>query len=450
MTPTSDRPLRVAIIGAGPASFFAADALLKDETPTTIDMFESLPAPYGLVRYGVAPDHLRLRNICKVFARMAGNENFRYWGNVKVGTDVTVEQLKRHFDALIFGCGAARNRDLGIPGEHLPGSHTAVEIVGWYNGHPDYQNPTFDLDADTAVVIGNGNVAMDVARMLANPVSALAETDVPKSVIDRLEQSSLRRVVVLGRRGPVQCSFGLTEVKEVGEIDGCRTFADPSELELDAISAGELEASERPLVARRVELFNDYARNGAGPDRELEFRFLRSPVRFIGEDKVEGVEVMRNRLEGECGNHRVVATGETEVIPCGLVVRCIGYRGTPIPGVPYDEAAGVFPNDDGRLRDVDGMYAVGWIRRGPIGLIGANKADSLAVVKTLMEDLASLPSCPVPDSDALAVELAEAGVRVVNFADWEALDALECENGAALGKPREKFVNVDDMLNALG
>jgi len=449
---TAERPLRVAIVGSGPSGFYAADPLLKSDTVCTVDMFDRLPTPFGLVRGGVAPDHPKIRTVVRVYEKTAAHERFRFFGNVHVGKDISVDELRQFYDAVVFACGAETDRRLGIAGEDLPGSHTATSFVAWYNGHPDYRDFTFDLSQEVAAVIGVGNVAMDVARILAKTVDELKVTDIAGHALDALAESKVREIYVIGRRGPTQAAFTTPEIKEMGELEDCDVCVAPAELEIDPLSEHEL--SERN-VGRNMEILRKYAeRPLAGKSRKMHFRFLLSPTEVLGEDRVTGLRLEKNKLVGdEPFQLKARGSGAFEDLPCGLVFRSIGYRGVSIPGVPFDESRGLFPNEAGRIVDngvaVPGLYAAGWIKRGPSGIIGTNKPDSLETVKQLLNDVPLLPQCPEPDSESLERLLASRGVRAVSFAEWQRIDAAEVAAGEALGKPRERFTRIPEMLEVI-
>ncbi len=451
----TERPLRVAVVGSGPAAFYAAGHLLQSEDPPAeVDLLERLPTPWGLVRLGVAPDHPQLKTVSRAFEKIADRPGFRFLGNVEVGRDVTHEELARAYDAVVYAVGSQTDRRLGIPGEDLAGSWPATELVAWYNGHPDYQHLAFDLDVERAVVIGNGNVALDVARMLALTREELAPTDATDASIAAIAASPLREIVVLGRRGPVQASWTSTELQEMGELAGADVVVDSAELELDPASEAELAAASN-VVQRNLEILRGFAaRSPEGKPRRVVFRFRVSPVAILGEGRVEALEVERNRLEpGPDGRVRAVGTGERETIPCGLVFRSVGYHGVPLPGVPFDERSGTMPNAGGRVLDgngdaVPGLYCAGWIKRGPSGVIGTNKKDATETVDNLLAD-ARAGLLPQRDEDAdLDLLLAERGVEVVTYAGWGAIDALERARGEAEGRPRVKLCTWEELLAA--
>jgi ferredoxin/flavodoxin---NADP+ reductase len=452
---TSERPLRAAVVGSGPAGFYAAAALLASEEPRVeVDMIERLPTPWGLVRLGVAPDHPNLKAVSRAYEKIAKQPGFRFLGNVQVGGVLTHADLVELYDAVVYAFGAETDRRLGIPGEDLPGSWAATEFVAWYNAHPDFQHLSFDLSGERAVVIGNGNVALDVARMLSLTRDELAPTDATDVSIDAILGSGIREIVVLGRRGPVQASWTAPELQEMGELAGADIIVDPAELELDPASEAEL-AEAGPIVRRNMELLREFAaREPNGKPRRVRLRFRASPVAILGEGRVEAVEVVRNELvPDERGGLRAVPTDDREVIPCSLVFRSIGYRGVGMPEVPFDEERGTIPNRGGRVVDdgepVPGVYCAGWIKRGPTGVIGTNKKDATETVKILLEDARAgrLPNTSAPPESVLAL-LEERGADVVAYGGWEAIDALERGRGEPHGRPRVKLCSWDELLEA--
>jgi ferredoxin--NADP+ reductase len=447
----ASRPLRVAVIGSGPAAFYAAGHLLDADDPVEVDMIERLPTPWGLVRLGVAPDHPKLKEVSRAFERTAARDGFRFLGNVEVGRDVSHEELVHAYDAVVYAVGAQTDKRLGIPGEDLPGSWSATQLVAWYNGHPDFLRLSFDLSGERAVVVGNGNVALDVARMLALTRDELAGTDTTDAAIEAIVGSGIREIVVLGRRGPVQASWTAPELAELGELAGADVVVDPAELELDTASAAELEAAT-PLVRRNVDVLRDFAsREPRGKPRTVRLRFRVSPVAILGRERAEGVELVHNRLEPDsAGRVRAVQTDEHEVVPASVVFRSVGYHGVPLAGVPYDERSGTMPNAGGRVLDgsgtaIPGVYCAGWIKRGPTGVIGTNKKDAAETVDLLLEDARGgrLPGAGGQDIDEL---LGERGVEVVSYRGWEAIDEHEKAQGAAQGRPRVKLCSWDELL----
>ena len=445
-------PLRVAVVGSGPAAFYAAAALLASDDPRVeVDMIERLPTPWGLVRLGVAPDHPQLKTVSRAFEKIAARPGFRFFGNVEVGRDVAHDELASLYDAVVYAVGSQTDRRLGIPGEDLPGSWAATELAAWYNGHPDFQHLEFDLSHERAVVIGNGNVALDVARMLALTREELAPTDTTDAAIDAIVTSGIREIVVLGRRGPVQAAWTSTELGELGELAGADVAVDSAELELDPVSEVELGAASN-VVQRNVEILRDFAsRDQAGKPRIVRLRFRASPIAILGEDRVEGVEIARNRLEPDGrGSVRAVATDDREVIPCGIVFRSVGYRGVGLPGVPFDEQVGTIPNAEGRVLDEDGapirgLDCAGWIKRGPTGVIGTNKKDAAETVERVLED-ARVGRLPPRSGRAVDDLLGDRGVVAVMYQGWEAIDANERSRGEGEGRPRIKLTTWDELL----
>ncbi len=451
---SAERGLHVAVVGSGPAAFYAAGHLLASEDPLAkVDMIERLPTPWGLVRLGVAPDHPKLKEVSRVYEKIAQRPGFRFLGNVEVGRDVSHDELMAAYHAVIYANGAQTDRRLGIPGEDLPGSWAATELVAWYNGHPDYQELAFDLSGERAVVIGNGNVALDVARMLALTREELAPTDTTDVAIEAIVGAGITEIFVLGRRGPVQAAWTPTELHEMGELGGADVLLDPDELELEPASEAELADSSN-IVQRNVEILREFGgREPLRKPRVVRLRFRVSPVAILGEAKVEAVEIVRNRLEADAsGQIRAVATDEREVIPCGIVFRSVGYHGVPLPGVPFDDSAGTMPNRDGRVieaegQPIPGLYCAGWIKRGPTGVIGTNKKDATQTVDLLLED-ARAGGLPEPGAGGVGHLFVERGVEVVTYAGWEAVDGIERDRGEKEGRPRVKLCTWDELLAA--
>ena len=456
-----ERPLRVAIVGSGPAGFYAADHLLRQEDlAMEVDMLDRLPTPFGLVRAGVAPDHPKIKSVIRVYEKTAARDGFRFFGNVQLGSQVSAAELAERYHAVIYAYGASTDRHLGIPGEDLAGSHPATAFVAWYNAHPDFADAEFDLSCERAVVIGNGNVATDVARMLALTRPELEETDTADHAIDPLADCGVREIVILGRRGPAQAAFTNPELRELGEMKDADVHVDPAEVELDDLSRAYLESEEADITTRKnVEIFTEFSRREPeGKRKRIVLRFLRSPVEIEGDGKVERIVVTRNELyRDDSGAIRARDTGERETIECGLLLRSIGYAGVGLEGVPFDERRAVISNKGGRVTEpgdgepVLGQYAVGWIKRGPSGVIGTNKKDAQETVDNLIED-AQAGRVPSPDlaEDRLAIVelLAERAPDAVTYAGWEAIDRAERDRGEPLGRPRVKFVRIDEMLEA--
>jgi len=433
--------VRVAVVGSGPAGFYAASALLTSDLDVEVDLIERLPTPWGLVRLGVAPDHPNIKAVSRAFEKTALQPGFRFFGNVEIGRDVSHEELRRLYDAVVYAVGAQTDRRLGIPGEDLPGSWPATAFVAWYNGHPDFQELEFDLSHERAVVIGNGNVALDVARMLALTPEELAPTDTTDAAIEAIGRSGIREILVVGRRGPVQAAWTPVEVGELGELAGADVVVDPADLELDDESAAELEAAP-PTVKRNVEHLRGYAsRAPAGKPRTIRLRFFSSPAAILGDGRVEAIELGRNELVGG----RAVATEDRETVPCGVVFRSVGYHGVPLAGVPFDERTGTVPNDGGRVEP--GLYVAGWIKRGPSGVIGTNKKDATETVQLLLAD-ARAGALPTRRDGSLEELLAARGVDAVMYGGWEAIDRTERAAGEPRGRPRIKLCRWDELLAA--
>ncbi len=441
--------LKVAVVGSGPAGFYAVDALLKSEQPTVeVDLIDRLPTPWGLVRFGVAPDHENIKAVSRAFERIALRPGFRFFGNVEVGRTVSHSELALLYDAVLYSVGAQTDRRMGIPGEDLPGSWPATAFVAWYNGHPDFQDHVFDLAHERAVVIGNGNVAIDVARMLALTAEELAPTDTTDEAAAAIAGSGLREILMLGRRGPAQAAFTPPELQELGHLAGADVVVEPADLVLDPASERALE-EDRERARRNVEILREYAeRRPAGKPRAIHLRFKLSPVAILGNGRVEGVEVVHNELVEE--NGRIVArpTEQRETIPCGTVFRSVGYLGVALPGVPFDERAGTIPNDRGRVSGGTRTYCAGWIKRGPSGVIGTNKKDAVETVEQLLEDARAgrLARPRAEGGGALEQLLESRGAEYVEYAGWQAIDAAERAAGEPLGRPRVKLARWADLL----
>jgi ferredoxin--NADP+ reductase len=435
--------LRVAVVGSGPAGFYAAGALLDAERGIEVDMLERLPTPWGLVRLGVAPDHPKLKSVSRAFERIAEKPGFRFFGNVEVGRDLSHADLLGLYDAVIYAFGAQTDRRLAIPGEDLPGSWSATELVAWYNGHPDYQELPFDLDVDRAVVIGNGNVALDVARMLALTPEELAPTDTTDPAIEAIGSSSLSEIVIVGRRGPAQASWTTQELKEMGELAGADVDVDAAEL--------EGATGDDTQTQRNLDVLREFAaREPSGKPLVIRFLFFRSPVAIRGDARVESIELVRNRLEDQDGRLVAVPTEERETLECGLVFRSVGYRGVGLPDVPFDEQRGTIENSGGRVAGEDRTYCAGWIKRGPTGIIGTNKKDASETVAHLLEDLdgGKIAHKPGATAETVVELLAERGARAVVYSGWASIDELERAAGEKIGRPRVKLRSWDELLQA--
>lgn len=453
---TTNRPLRVAIIGAGPSGFYAAGALLEQsDFSVSIDIFDRLLTPYGLVRSGVAPDHQKIKSVIRIYERTAKDPRVRFFGHVSYGTHISHESLRRYYDQVIYAVGAPSDRRLGIPGEELIGSDPATIFVGWYNGHPDYAHLHFDMTVENVAVIGNGNVAMDVARIYAKATTELATTDIADHALESLGRRQVKNIYVLGRRGPAQAAFTNPELRELGELEGVDVMVHPEELVLDAQSAAFVEQDKE--ATRNLRTLTEFAERGdTGKPIKIHMRFLVSPVEILGEQgRVSSLKIERNELyQTEEGTQRPRGTGEFERLPVEIVLRAVGYNGVALAGVPFDAKRGVIPNREGRVIDPDsrhpvsGEYVVGWAKRGPTGVIGTNKTDAAETVRHMLEDVPVIAPVDEEESDPAA---AEAFIRkqqpdVVTFADWNVLNALEEAAGKARNRPRVKFVRIDEMM----
>ena len=450
---------RVAIIGAGPAGAFAAAGLLRACGDAEVDLFERLPTPWGLLRGGVAPDHQEIKRLEDTFDRQTLRRGCRFLGNVEVGVDVLHSELVRHYTAVIYATGAQTDKSLGIPGEDLPGSWPATEFVGWYNGHPDYRGLEFDLSAKRAVVIGNGNVAADVTRMLTLGAGELERTDIADHALAALRESRIEEVIVLGRRGPAQAAFTSAELRELGHLDGVEIRVDPDELELDPISRRWLAEHGTFTARTNVELLREFAARAphAAARRRIELRFLSSPLEIRGVGRVEAIDVCRNEIVWSADGAVRAAPLDVELerIECGLVLRSVGYRAVPLPDVPFDERHFVLPNERGRVLKPDGeplsgVYAVGWIKRGPTGILGTNKRDAEETVSCLAEDLrtGALPQPPNSGGEQIDALLAERKPGLVTVEGWRAIDGHELERGRSERRPRVKLASRDELLTA--
>jgi ferredoxin/flavodoxin---NADP+ reductase len=460
---TTERPLRVAIIGAGPTGFYAAEQLLRQPgLGAQVDLIDRLPTPFGLVRGGVAPDHQKIKAVTAAFDKTAALPGFRFFGGVELGKHVSVEDLRGHYHQIVYATGAQTDRRMEIPGEDLKRSHPATEFVAWYNGHPDYRDCQFDLSPERAAVVGVGNVAIDVARILCRTPEELEQTDIADYALEALRRSRVREVYLLGRRGPAQAAFTNPEIKELGDLADADIVTIPSEVALDELSRAALEHSPDRATAKKVEILQSYAaRRPLGKRRRLIVRFLVSPVELIGNDasEVVGMRLVKNRLSATpTGTLQAKPTQVFEELPVELVFRSVGYRGVPLPGVPSNDDWAVVLNDKGRVLDpgskqpLVGEYTAGWIKRGPTGVIGTNKSDAAETVASMLEDLAQDAHLRPEQPSAAAAEqmIRDRQPRYLAYADWQRLNAIEVERGRARGRPRLKFTRVEDMLAALG
>ncbi|RJL26656.1 NADP oxidoreductase [Bailinhaonella thermotolerans] len=423
--------MRVAVVGSGPAGIYTAEALIKQsQDPVEVDVLDRLPTPYGLVRYGVAPDHTSIKSIANYLRRVLEDPAVRFVGGIELGADVTAEELAERYDAVVYATGAMVDRHLGIPGEDLPGSVAATDFVNWYCGHPDMPADRFRLDQEAVAVIGVGNVAVDVVRILAKTADELRETDVPEPVLERLAASRVRHIHMIGRRGPAQAKFTTKELRELGELPSADVVVRPDEIDLDAAARALAEANRQ--IRGNVQAIHGWAsRPPEGRLRRLDVRFWLRPVEILGEGRVEALRLERTRLD-ETG--RVVGTGEFETLEVGMVLRSVGYRSVPLPGVPFDERTSTVPNSEGRVLGADGepvpgQYVAGWLKRGPTGVIGTNKSDAAETVRSLLADVT-----PRGDRPTLDDLCAERGLTPVTYADWLAIEKAEAALAQSLGR----------------
>jgi ferredoxin/flavodoxin---NADP+ reductase len=428
---------RIAVVGSGPSGFYATEALLRSGTPLAVDMFEQLPVPYGLVRFGVAPDHPKLKLVTAAFDRIATTPGFRFIGGVAVGRNVTIDELRESYDAVVIATGADVSRSLGVPGEDLPGSHHAGDFVAWYNGHPDYRDGQFDLGCEAATVVGHGNVALDVARILAKTADELRRTDIAAHALEVLAESRIREIHVVGRGNPSQAKFTAKELRDFLELEECGASV------LNRDGTPDDFAPENPLdpeLTEKLSLLRAFSRQVSTKRRRCIFRFGLSPLAIGGRGRVETIAFEQR------------ASQAIVDINCGLVFRSVGRRSTPLAGVPYDEHRGVHANIEGRVADgssvIAGLYVCGWSKRGPSGTIGTNRGCGMATAEVVLADLSARSGRRSGDPDALLARLRPRVARIVSYRDWVAIDAAERRRGAPLGKPREKFVSVADMLAA--
>lgn len=455
-------PLRVAIVGAGPAGFYTAEHLLKQTQYTVqVDLFDRLPTPYGLVRGGVAPDHQKIKSVTKAYERTAQKHGFRYFGYVEFGSDIDLDDLKEHYHQIVFATGTHTGKLLKIPGAELNGSHTASDFVSWYNGHPDYRVFQFDLSQERVAVIGMGNVALDVARILSLTPEELGHTDIADYALDALKRSKIKEIYILGRRGPAQAAFTNPEIKELGQMKSAAIVVPQDEACLDPLSQKDLDDRRDQVSQRKVELIQDYAANHPnGIARLITLRFLVSPVEILGdsEGRVKSIRLVKNRLvKTEAGTFQAQKTDQYEEIPVGLVFHSIGYRGLPLPGVPFNDRWGVIPNQKGRVIDpltgnpLTGIYTAGWIKRGPSGVIGTNKLDASETVDCMLEDFGKgFTLDPMyPKAEAAEAMVCQRQPEYVVFSDWLHLDQIEVSRGREKDRPRVKFTVIDEMLSEI-
>ncbi len=456
---TNAQPLRVAIIGAGPSGFYVAEHLLnQDGLVVEVDMLERLPTPYGLVRGGVAPDHQKIKAVSATYDKIAARPQFRYYGHVEYGTHLSLDDLRGLYHQIVFTTGAPTDNRMDIPGEDLIGSYPATIFVAWYNGHPDFRDLQFDFSCERVAIVGVGNVAVDVARILCRTPEELAKTDIADYALTALRDSRIKEVTMLGRRGPAQAAFTNPELRELGQLPGADLIVRPDEAALDDLSQAALNSGSDRAAGRKVAMLQESAgRQPEGKTRRLAIRFLVSPTALMGDDtgRLTAMRLVKNELYAtDSGTLRPRATEQFEELPVDMVFRSVGYRGVPLPNVPFDDRRGVIANDEGRVLDADrqepvtGVYAAGWIKRGPTGIIGTNKPDALQTVKCMVADLADgkVLQPPGATAEAAAKLVRERQPGFFSYADWLQLNKVEVSKGKEIGTPRVKFTRVDEML----
>ena len=452
---------RIAIIGSGPAGFFAADHLFKNtDLNIEIDMYDKLPTPFGLVRSGVAPDHQNIKTVTRVYDKIAANPKFRFYGLIEFGKHVSLDDLKNHYHQVLFATGAQTDRRMNIPGEELNRSHTATEFVGWYNGHPDFTDLDFDLSVKRVAIIGIGNVAVDVARILCRSERELSNTDITDYALEKLRNSNVKEIYMIGRRGPAQAAFTNPEIKELGNLEIADTITLKKEVELDELTSRNLLDNPNRSIEKKVEMLKEFSNISKSKQKSLTIRFLLSPAELLSDDNgnVKGLKLIKNKLiESDDGSIRAKATDEFEVLDVDMVFRSIGYYGIPLPGIPFNENWGIIPNKQGRITDLKGkktltgLYATGWIKRGPTGVIGTNKKDSSETVSLMIDDIKNNKTFHPENPSVEKIEsfIKDRNPEYIDYEDWLKIDQEEIVRGEKKGKPRVKFTKIDDIKNLL-
>ena len=453
---------KIAVIGSGPAGFYAVGELFRQQSwSIKVDIFDRLPTPYGLVRGGVAPDHQKIKSVTKIYSRIAENENFRFFGNVEFGSDILRSDVLEFYDAVIYAVGSPSDRSLGIPGEELPGSHSATEFVAWYNGHPDFREHKFDLSVKDVFVIGMGNVALDVARILAKTPEELSKTDIADYALETLFESQIEDIWLIGRRGPLQAAFTPVEAREFLELESADVMLEGGHLRLDTESQRILETDASKDTKKNIEILKQISeKNSSNKKKRVHFLFLASPLEILGNGCVEKIRMVRNELvKRDDGSLRPQATGDLMEENAGLIFRSIGYHGNPLADVPFDHNSGTIPNECGQIIDEDQdkslrtrEYVAGWIKRGPTGVIGTNKQDAVETVHRMLETFLHEKIEPGYQTGSSSIEslLKERNVDYVSFEDWKLLDEYETEAGQAQERPRVKVTSIEKMLEIIG
>lgn len=461
MSNTENKLYRIAIIGSGPAGFFAADHLLKkSDLNIEIDMYDKLPTPFGLVRSGVAPDHQKIKTVTKVYDKIAANPKFNFYGLIEYGNHITLDDLKQHYHQILFATGAQTDRRMNIPGEDLGRSHTATEFVAWYNGHPEFADLEFDLSVEKIAIIGMGNVAVDVARILCRSKEELSKTDIADYAFEKLVNSNVKEVYMIGRRGPAQAAFTNPELKELGNLEIADCLIPKAEAHLDDLTSQYLSDNPERSVDKKVEMISEYSNHTKTKEKALTIRFLLSPTEIISDEngKVKAIKLVKNSLSrSDDGSLRPKATENHEILDIDMVFRSIGYHGIPLPEIPFKESWGIIPNKDGRITDISeentltGLYCTGWIKRGPTGVIGTNKTDSAETVALMLDDISNnnIFQPENPTSEKIAVLIKERNPEYIDYEDWLQIDKEEIAKGEKEGRPRVKFTNIEDIKKHL-
>lgn len=458
MNNANNHPLQVVIIGSGPSGFYVAEALLNSGISTEITIIEKLPCPYGLIRYGVAPDHQKLKSISQTLDVIAENPSVTYLGNVEVGKDIQINELMQHYHVLVFTTGMPKSSLLEIDGENLIGVHPSSNFIGWYNGHPDYQQQTFDFTHNSAVIIGHGNVAIDICRVLAKPIDELRKSDIPEPALELLSQNKIKNIHLVGRRGPVQAKFTTKELHELGKLENCNVSINPKHLELGEICQQELDEIANLIAKKNHRVFQTYSANfTTTPDsdkKQIAIDFMLNPKAFKGDTQLQSIVFEKTRFEGAAFNQVAIPSSDLFEIPCGLAFTSVGFKGAQFSGLAIDNKKGTLSNKNSKLINehgeiVSGLYAAGWVKRGPNGVIGTNRECAQDTVNQIVEDVPELINHPAYGKASLIEHLQAKNIQFVTFNDWKVIDAVEVEQGHKLGKPREKFTSVSSMLACL-
>jgi NADPH-dependent glutamate synthase beta subunit-like oxidoreductase len=450
------KTLQVAIVGSGPSGFFVAESLIKSGIEVEVTILERLPTPYGLVRYGVAPDHQKLKSVSLTLEAIAQNPAITFLGNVKVGSnDLTLNQLRSLFHVVVLTTGMPKGSQLGLDGEDLEGVHTSSDFIGWYNGHPDFQNINFDLSQSSAVIIGHGNVAIDICRILTKSIDELKKSDITEQALELLSRSKIQRVHLVGRRGPVQAKFTTKELHELGKLENCHVTVDPKNMNLGMACRIELNDASNLVTRKNHSIYETYSENfntkPVSAKKHISIDFMMNPKAFVGSERIEKIVFDKTKLDGPAFSQKSVNTESLIEIPCGLAFTSVGFKGTELGDLTLNPKNGTLLNENSRLLDkhgevLFGMYAAGWVKRGPQGVIGTNRECAEDTVNSIVEDLPKYDGLNAPGKQALINLLHEKSIQFVTFNDWKVIDEEEVRRGQKIGKPREKFTSITEML----